>query len=147
MTVVFFFFSLAENVAKEYNISREQQDEYAVQSQQRAEEARKANKYQAEIVPVTVKDRKGEIVVNADEFPKPDTSVASLSKLRPAFTNVGMGFELYLVTLQFRSFSTGWYGYRRKFFGAKRWSGRPRFGVTSRIGEADVETSCQNSIV
>lgn len=59
-----------------------------MQSQQRTEEARKAKKYQAEIVSVTVKDRKGEIVVNEDEFPRPETSLASLSKLRPAFATV-----------------------------------------------------------
>ncbi|KZS12505.1 acetyl-CoA acetyltransferase, cytosolic isoform X1 [Daphnia magna] len=75
----------AENIAKQYQISRQQQDEYAVQSQQRTEEAKKANRYQAEIVPVTVKDRKGDIIVKDDEFPRPDTSLASLSKLRPAF--------------------------------------------------------------
>ena len=68
----------------------QQQDEYAVQSQQRTEEARKSNKYQAEIVPVTVKDRKGEVVVNEAEFPRPETSLASLSKLRPAFTTVSI---------------------------------------------------------
>ncbi len=79
---------LAENVAKQCQISRQQQDEYAVQSQQRTEEARKAKKFEAEIVPVTVKDRKGEIVVNEDEFPRPETSLATLSKLRPAFATV-----------------------------------------------------------
>ena len=87
VNIVFSFF-LAENVAKQCQISRLQQDEYAVQSQQRTEEARKAKKYEAEIVPVTVKDRKGEIVVNEDEFPRPETSLATLSKLRPAFATV-----------------------------------------------------------
>ncbi len=81
-------FYLAENVAKECQISRQQQDEYAMQSQQRTEEARRSNKYEAEIVPVTVKDRKGETVVSEDEFPRPETTVASLSKLRPAFSTV-----------------------------------------------------------
>lgn len=81
-------FDAAENIAKQYQISRQQQDEYAVQSQQRTEEAKKANRYQAEIVPVTVKDRKGDIIVKDDEFPRPDTSLASLSKLRPAFATV-----------------------------------------------------------
>ena len=83
----------AENIAKQCQISRQQQDEYAVQSQQRTEEARKAQKYQAEIVSVTVKDRKGEIVVNEDEFPRPETSLASLSKLRPAFATVRLFFQ------------------------------------------------------
>lgn len=83
-----YLFDAAENIAKQYQISRQQQDEYAVQSQQRTEEAKKANRYQAEIVPVTVKDRKGDIIVKDDEFPRPDTSLASLSKLRPAFAAV-----------------------------------------------------------
>ena len=83
----------AENIAKQCQISRQQQDEYAVQSQQRTEEARKAKKYQAEIVSVTVKDRKGEIVVNEDEFPRPETSLASFSKLRPAFATVSLFFQ------------------------------------------------------
>lgn len=83
-----YFIHSAENVAKECQISRQQQDEYAVQSQQRAEEARKASKYQAEIVPIIVKDRKGDVVVDRDEFPRPETSLASLSKLRPAFATV-----------------------------------------------------------
>lgn len=87
-----FFFKLcmskAENVAKDCQISRESQDEYAVLSQQRAEEAKKNNKLQAEIVPVVIKERKGDVIMKEDEFPKPDTSVASLSKLRPAFIPV-----------------------------------------------------------
>lgn len=87
VNIVFSSF-LAENVAKQCQISRQQQDEYSVQSQQRTEEARKAKKFETEIVPVTVKDRKGEIVVNEDEFPRPETSLATLSKLRPAFATV-----------------------------------------------------------
>lgn len=62
-------------------------------SQQRADEAKKANKYHAEIVSVTVKDRKGDIIVNEDEFPRPETSLASLSKLRPAFASVRLEKE------------------------------------------------------
>lgn len=79
---------LAENVAKECQISRQQQDEYAVESQRRTQEAIKADKFQKEIVPITVKDRKGQIVIDRDEFPKSETSLASLSKLRPAFVTV-----------------------------------------------------------
>ena len=57
-------------------------------SQQRAEEARKGGKLAAEIAPVLVKDRKGDVLVDCDEFPRPDTSVSSLAKLRPCFTDV-----------------------------------------------------------
>ena len=81
-------FCLAENVAKEFNISRQQQDEYAVQSQQRTEEAQKNNVFSKEIIPVIVKDKKGNIVVDQDEFPRPNTNLVSLSKLRPAFCEV-----------------------------------------------------------
>jgi len=79
----------AENVAKEFSISRQQQDEYAVESQLKTEEAQKNNKFSQEIVPVTVKDRKGNIVIDQDEFPRPGTSLTSLSKLRPAFNPEG----------------------------------------------------------
>ena len=75
-------------MAKEFSISRQQQDEYAVESQLKTEEAQKNNKFSQEIVPVTVKDRKGNIVIDQDEFPRPGTSLTSLSKLRPAFNPV-----------------------------------------------------------
>lgn len=78
----------AENIAKKFDISREQQDEHAVQSQARVEAARRDNKFSQEIVPVTIKDRKGNVLFEHDEFPRPETSLASLSKLRPAFSNV-----------------------------------------------------------
>lgn len=79
---------IAENVAKQHQISREDQDAFAVQSQTRAGEACAAGKFQAEIVPITVKERKGDVVVDQDEFPKPDTTPAALAKLRPAFATV-----------------------------------------------------------
>ena len=79
---------LAENVAKECQISREQQDDYALQSQRRVEEAQKAGHFLTEVVPVIVKDRKGNLTVDRDEFPRADTSLESLAKLRPAFTPV-----------------------------------------------------------
>ena len=78
----------AENIAKECQITRQQQDEYAAMSQERVEEARKAGKFTAEIVPVTINDRKGSVMIDQDEFPRPETNVAALSKLRPAFLPV-----------------------------------------------------------
>lgn len=83
-------FFKAENVAKECQISREQQDEYALQSQSRVDEAQKAGKFHDEIVPVIVKDRKGDLSIDQDEFPRPETSLVSLAKLRPAFIPVGI---------------------------------------------------------
>ena len=80
---------VAENVAKACQISREQQDEYALQSQRRADEAQKAGNFRDEIVTVIVKDRKGDLSIDQDEFPRSDTSLDSLAKLRPAFTSVG----------------------------------------------------------
>jgi len=79
----------AENVAREFNVSRQQQDEYAVHSQLKTEEAQSNSKFSQEIVPVIVKDRKGDIVVDQDEYPRPGTSLSSLSKLKPAFNPEG----------------------------------------------------------
>src|SRR6187431_3744629 len=79
----------AENVAKQWQITRQQQDEFAVKSQNKAESAQKAGRFKDEIVPVTVKTRKGEVVVDTDEFPRHGTTVEALSKLRPAFTKEG----------------------------------------------------------
>ena len=59
----------AENVARQWQITREQQDEFAVASQNKAEAAQKAGRFKDEIVPVTIKTRKGDIVVDADEYP------------------------------------------------------------------------------
>lgn len=76
----------AENVAKRYNISREDQDAFAYESQQRAKKAMDANIFKKEIVPVVYHDRKGnEVVVDTDEHPRPDTSLEKLAKLRPIF--------------------------------------------------------------
>ncbi|TQR28984.1 acetyl-CoA C-acyltransferase [Lysinibacillus sphaericus] len=78
----------AENVAKRFNISREEQDAFAFESQQRAKKALATNRFAEEIVPVYVKDRKGnEIIVDTDEHPRPDTSLEALAKLRPIFEN------------------------------------------------------------
>jgi acetyl-CoA C-acetyltransferase len=75
----------AENVAQQWQITREQQDEFAAASQDKAEKAMKAGRFKDEIVPVTIKGRKGDTVVDTDEHPKHGTTLASLAKLRPAF--------------------------------------------------------------
>lgn len=79
----------AENVAKKYSITREEQDQFALASQQKAGAAIKAGRFGDEIVPVTIADKKGEIRVEADEFPRPDTTIETLAKLRPAFDKDG----------------------------------------------------------
>ncbi|MDP6258153.1 MAG: acetyl-CoA C-acetyltransferase [Rhodospirillales bacterium] len=79
----------AENVAEQWQISREQQDEFAAQSQARVEAAQNSGTFKEEIVPVTVKTRKEEIVVDTDEHPRHGTTVESLAKLRPAFDKEG----------------------------------------------------------
>lgn len=73
----------AENLRREYQIDREAQDRLAVQSHQRAVAAQEGGVFGQEIVPVTVKGRKGDTVVDRDEHPRPDTTLDSLSKLRP----------------------------------------------------------------
>ncbi|WMS42890.1 acetyl-CoA C-acetyltransferase [Acuticoccus sp. MNP-M23] len=79
----------AENVAREWQITREQQDEFAVRSQNKAEEAQKAGRFQDEIVPVTVKGRKGDTVVDADEYIRHGATLEGVAKLRPAFDKAG----------------------------------------------------------
>ncbi len=79
----------AENVAKQFQITRQQQDEFAVKSQNKAEAAQAAGKFKDEIVPVTIKSRKGDIVVDTDEYPKKGVTLDSLAKLRPAFDKEG----------------------------------------------------------
>jgi len=75
----------AENLAERYQITREEQDRFACTSQNRAEAAIKAGKFREEIVPVTVKTRNGEVVVDTDEHPRFGTTLEALAKLRPAF--------------------------------------------------------------
>jgi len=78
----------AENVAKRYNVSREEQDQFAFESQMKAKRAVEENRFAEELVPVVYYDKKGnEIVVNKDEHPRPDTSLEKLAKLRPLFPN------------------------------------------------------------
>jgi acetyl-CoA C-acetyltransferase len=79
----------AENVAQRWQITREQQDAFAAWSQSKAEAAQKAGRFQDEIVPVVVKSRRGDTVVDTDEHPKHGTTVEVLSKLRPAFDKNG----------------------------------------------------------
>lgn len=79
----------AQNIADKYQISREEQDAFAAGSQNKAEAARAAGKFDEEIVPVTIKNRKGDIVFDKDEFIKEGVSAEGLGKLRPAFSKDG----------------------------------------------------------
>lgn len=79
----------AENIAQKWQISRQQQDELAYQSQQKAQTAIATGRFLDEIVPVTVKGRKGDTIVAQDEYPKSDTTLEGLAKLRPAFDKNG----------------------------------------------------------
>ncbi|CCJ33651.1 acetyl-CoA C-acetyltransferase [Caloramator australicus] len=75
----------AENLAEKYNISREEQDSFAYNSQMKASKARKEGKFQDEIIPVTIKTKKEEIIFKDDEYIREDTSLEKLAKLKPAF--------------------------------------------------------------
>src|SRR5205807_7379945 len=79
----------AENVAQKYQITRSQQDEFAVASQNKAEAAQKGGKFKDEIIPVTIKTRKGDIVVSDDEYPRHGATLDAMAKLRPAFEKDG----------------------------------------------------------
>ncbi len=79
----------AENVARQWQISRDEQDKFAVASQNKAEAAKKSGRFKDEIVPVTIKSRKGEVVVAEDEYIKDGVTIESVSKLRPAFDKEG----------------------------------------------------------
>jgi acetyl-CoA C-acetyltransferase len=79
----------AENVARQYQITRAQQDEFAVASQQKAEAAQKAGRFKEEIVPVTIKTRKGDVVVDTDEYPRHGATLDAMAKLKPAFEKDG----------------------------------------------------------
>jgi acetyl-CoA C-acetyltransferase len=79
----------AENVAKKWDITREQQDAFALASQEKAEAAQKAGKFKDEIVPLTVKSKKGDTVIDTDEHPRHGTTLEALQKLRPAFDKEG----------------------------------------------------------
>lgn len=75
----------AENVAEQFGVTRQMQDDFALASQQKAEAAQKAGKFKDEIVPVVVPNRKGDIIVSDDEYPKHGSSMEKLTKLKPAF--------------------------------------------------------------
>ncbi len=79
----------AENVAEKWQIGREQQDAFAVASQNKAEAAQKAGKFADEIIPFTIKTRKGDITVDADEYIRHGATIDAMAKLRPAFAKDG----------------------------------------------------------
>jgi acetyl-CoA C-acetyltransferase len=79
----------AENVARQWQITREDQDSFAVASQNKAEAARAAGRFKDEIAPVTISTRKGDVVVEEDEHIRPGTTMESVAKLRPAFSKDG----------------------------------------------------------
>jgi acetyl-CoA C-acetyltransferase len=79
----------AENIAAKWQISRAEQDAFAVASQNKAEAAQKAGKFKDEIAPFTVSTRKGDVVVDQDEYIKAGTTIETLTKLRPAFSKEG----------------------------------------------------------
>ena len=79
----------AENVATKWQITRDEQDAFAVGSQTKAEAAQKAGRFKDEIVPFTVSTRKGDIVVDADEYPRHGATIEAMAKLRPAFSKDG----------------------------------------------------------
>ena len=79
----------AENVAQKYQLTRQEQDEFAAGSQRKAGEAMAAGRFKDEIAPVTVKGRKGDVIVSDDEYPKPETTAEVLGKLRAAFSKDG----------------------------------------------------------
>jgi acetyl-CoA C-acetyltransferase len=79
----------AENVATRFQITREQQDQFALGSQQKASAAQKSGRFKDEITPVTIKGRKGDTVVADDEYIRHDASMETMAKLRPAFNKEG----------------------------------------------------------
>jgi acetyl-CoA C-acetyltransferase len=79
----------AENIAMKWQISREEQDAFAAHSQNKAEDAQKAGRFTDEIVPVTIKGRKGDVVVDQDEYIRAGTTAEALAKLKPAFSKDG----------------------------------------------------------
>ena len=79
----------AENVARKYEVSRAEQDEFALQSQLKAEAAQKEGRFKDEIIPIEIPSKKGAIVFDSDEYPKHGTTLEALSSLRPAFNKEG----------------------------------------------------------
>ena len=79
----------AENIAEQYNITREEQDEFALSSQKKAAAAIENNQFANEIAPIVIKTRREEIIFDTDEYVRPNTTLESLAKLRPAFKKDG----------------------------------------------------------
>lgn len=79
----------AENVAQKWQITREEQDKFAVGSQNKAEAAIKSGRFKDEIIPITIKSRKGDVSVDTDEFPRLGATVEAMAKLKPAFSKEG----------------------------------------------------------
>jgi len=79
----------AENVARQWQLTREEQDQFAVSSQNKAEAAQKAGKFKDEIVPFTIKTRKGDVVVEDDEYIRHGATIEAMQKLKPAFDKEG----------------------------------------------------------
>jgi acetyl-CoA C-acetyltransferase len=79
----------AENLADKYKISRQEQDEYALRSQKRCAQAQRLGRLKSEILPLEVKTKKGTVIFDTDEYPKPDTTIEKLNSLRPAFKQGG----------------------------------------------------------
>lgn len=94
--ILWIYICTAENISKDYTVSRKEQDEYAAKSQQKVEAAITAGYFSKEIIPITVPTRKEPIIVDKDEYPKFGTTVESLQKLKPAF------LEVWLITYFFR---------------------------------------------
>jgi acetyl-CoA C-acetyltransferase len=79
----------AENVAERYGITREEQDQMAVESQKKAAAAIKSGAFKKELLPLVIKTKKGEVIVDTDEFPRAETTIEGLAKLKPAFKKDG----------------------------------------------------------
>ncbi len=79
----------AENIAQQNGITRQEQDEFSASSQQKCEAAQKANRFKEEIVPVVIADKKGDITIEKDEFPRAGVTAEALGKLKPAFSKEG----------------------------------------------------------
>lgn len=94
MLLIILLLVLAENLASQYSISREEQDKFAMNSQNKAEKAQKQGMFIEEIVPVTVKSPKGDKVVSEDEHIRYGTTMETLAKLKPAFMKVRLIFRL-----------------------------------------------------
>ena len=78
----------AENVAQRWQLTREDQDQFAVASQNKAEAAQKAGRFKDEIAPFTIASRKGDITIDQDEYIRAGTTIDAVAKLKPAFSNM-----------------------------------------------------------